>query len=168
MSALTAADLDEFEALARRFDHHRPGTQVQMVCHSLGLLCAEVRRLQEVNARGALARVLDAGEALDDLDEACARIASLTATLDLARQSLLEAQEAQQRDWERGADLERAHDRERTGRLQAEGRVAELEALCQLRSGAASHRARQAHAALAAREPVEGRDFERMPGLADA
>lgn len=28
---------------------------------------------------------------------------------------------------------------------------------------AANHRARQAHAALAAREPVEGRDFQRMP-----
>lgn len=31
----------------------------------------------------------------------------------------------------------------------------------------ARHRARQAHAALGAREPVEGRDFERMPGVAN-
>lgn len=45
-----------------------------------------------------------------------------TYALEEARKALLLAQE-------RGADLERQLDHERTGRLQAEGRVAELEAL---------------------------------------
>lgn len=37
---------------------------------------------------------------------------------------------------------------------------------CPWGQAAANHRAREAHAALSAREPVEGRDFESMPGVA--